>query len=246
MAVLGTPSLPAIPGGYVNLAERQRWPSGRPEGYPEPLRKERLVSYAWTADVPSKGDADGPGPRWFQVVRDPHVPARCTPSRSGTFYTAFSFNEVLEASDVQGGWVRVSAAELRRRRFPTTDEVWVLIDGSVAGVGRLLKPVAPPPQEMLESARGAIFLTDTGSPQAPSLTEPLDSNKLGTDPMMVAKVVAENDKAWELLQARLRLIREDTDKAFSMHHGFLSLGSDIMTATMTVTEAQVKCASLSH
>merc|ERR1719316_1385723 len=91
---------------------------------------------------------------------------------------------------------------------------------------RLLKPVAPPPQEIVDSARGAIFIAES-SPQAAIMAEPLDSNKLGSDPMMIDKVVAENDRAWEMLQSRLRVIRDEPDKAFSMHDGFLQ-GSDMM------------------
>mmetsp|Transcript_36740 Transcript_36740/g.105880 ORF Transcript_36740/g.105880 Transcript_36740/m.105880 type:complete len:400 (-) Transcript_36740:49-1248(-) len=137
-------------------------------------------------EASGEGDENG-GPRWFRVVYRPHVPARfivLRPKVHGRFQ--FCQSELVEAAEVRGGWAHLARAELSRRCLPADVEVWVLINGTALGFARFLT-LAPEPLDYVQDG-GVIVAESLGEVHSP------------WDP---ARVVLENDRAWELLQERL-------------------------------------------
>jgi len=195
------------------------------------------ITYTGWAEDPPEGDQDG-GPRWFRVVFEPHVPARAKPHRNAPHYDILSFGEVFEAAEVSSRWARLSIREMWRRKLPDNEVAWVKIHAD--NIGRLLLPVAAPPDEC-QQAGCAIMWVDSVVPPVETFNG--EVSELAADADMIAQVVEEHEMAWEMLQARRQFLQED-EKAFSIHKGFLSVGGDILVEKMTIQEAKAKCSIL--
>lgn len=190
--------------------------------------------------------ATGCGSEWYRVVLQPHVPARATRDRHGSLYTLLFPDEVVEVSEVRDGWARLSPAELRRRRFPEKDEAWAFIDGTSLGIGKLLEPVEAPPEELTRrGVKGEVKLTLASGGRRVFVNAEADdaAEVVGTNRHLVEMVVAQNDLAWEMLQARRKLLLQEPS-CFTAHDGQLAPGDDLLVATITPSEAKVKCATL--
>lgn len=189
----------------------------RQEG-PQPRRHQEeratgrlLYTYPLDADEPSalEGAADG-GPRWFRVTHHPHTPSRVRPDREALVYTALNYCEVVEAALVQDGWVRLAPAELWRRGLPQEDEAWALVDATCFGLGRLLAPFPAPPRPVAEA--GTVILWSLQGQEGPSEAEMPGDATPSAALSGAERVVAENDKAWEILQQRRRRLREEEER----------------------------------
>jgi len=133
--------------------------------------------------------------QWFRVVFRPHVPARTAPRRDADHMTILAHNELVQIDRVQDGWARLHECEMERRGLFRCDEAWALIDGTAFGVGRLLKLVEGPPS-VASGGRGVLSYSESKRPRPGAKPIPKDTD--------VMHVVHENDKAWEVLQARRR------------------------------------------
>lgn len=141
-------------------------------------------------------------PTWFRVVHAPYIPCRYKPEREAPLYTVLHYEEDVEVAEVRNGWARLAPQELDRRGLPSKDYAWAKIGGAF-GFGKLLVPVTSPGCKA--DGQGPDE-EDSAGPWWAEAEEQADVS--GWEFLAeVERVVAESDKAWEILQGKRERFR---------------------------------------
>eukprot|EP00933_Yihiella_yeosuensis_P044136 TRINITY_DN39223_c0_g1_i1.p1 TRINITY_DN39223_c0_g1~~TRINITY_DN39223_c0_g1_i1.p1 ORF type:complete len:229 (+),score=43.28 TRINITY_DN39223_c0_g1_i1:45-731(+) len=82
-------------------------------------------------------------PRWFRVVYAKQVAVRKKPSIEAPSVAFLDAGEIIEVSELQDSWVRLSDSEHDARGISEDCQGWVLRDGRSVSLGVLLEPFEP-------------------------------------------------------------------------------------------------------